>query len=129
RIGFTAISGLVVAAITFIASGTWFLVKWDQVALWSVTVGTQIHGLWSVAFSDDVRFLLIGDAEIPKATFAKWVILHLAAPFAALVAVAITWASDRRYGREAQAPSVDETGPSTDSTGESGPLRSEFGST
>ncbi len=83
------------------------LVEWDQLALWTVTVGTDISGYWSAAFDDIVRFVLFFDNMEPSHSPqpGQWVIgrprevspdqyrtalfVHLGAPVAGAVALAV----------------------------------------
>ena len=55
-------------------------VEWDQLALSSVTVGSNIDGYWPAAFGDDVLFVLIGDVEVSQGEYGAVLIAHLAAP-------------------------------------------------
>lgn len=72
-----------------VASLTWGLVRWDQIALWSVMSGEFFAdgGLWTPAVSDDVRFLLVGGAEVGQGFYRRALIVHLAAPVVAAVAL------------------------------------------
>jgi hypothetical protein len=63
------------------------LVEWDQLALWSVTVGSDIDGYWTAAFGDDVRFVLMGNTEVSQGEYAAVLIAHLATPAVAAAAL------------------------------------------
>jgi hypothetical protein len=69
----------------------WLLVRWEQLALEAVTVGTHAQGLWFAAFSDEVLFVIVGGTEVSQGTYAPWVIAHLAFPVMVLVTAAIGW--------------------------------------
>ena len=56
-------------------------VEWDQLALSSVTVDSDIDGYWTAAFGDDVLFVLIGDVEVSQGDYGAVLVAHLAAPF------------------------------------------------
>ena len=58
------------------ASGTGFLLPWDQFALWAVTVGSDMKGYLPL-FGDEVRFVLLGGREIGKGTLLRWVFVHI----------------------------------------------------
>jgi quinol-cytochrome oxidoreductase complex cytochrome b subunit len=58
------------------AGFTGYLLPWDQLALWAVTVGTNMHG-FRPAFGSNVRFVLIGGFEISKATLRRWFMVHV----------------------------------------------------
>lgn len=57
------------------ASFTGYLLPWDQLALWAVTVGTNMKG-YGPAFGSQTRFVLLGGVEISKATLWRWFIVH-----------------------------------------------------
>jgi len=69
-----------------VASMTWHLIAWDQIALESVTVGTDLRGLLFPAFDDGVAFILMGGAEIGQETYRVWLLVHLAALAVSVVA-------------------------------------------
>lgn len=84
-----------------VASLTWGLVRWDQIALWSVTTGAFLGdgGLWKPAVSDEVRFLIIGGTEVGQAIYRRWLLVHLAAPVVAAIALgASVWLGRRPRG-------------------------------
>jgi quinol-cytochrome oxidoreductase complex cytochrome b subunit len=82
------IAGLLVI-LTLIATFTGYLLPWDQLALWSVTVGENMSG-YPPLFGDDVRFVLVDGVEVPLSTILRWLFAHtLVIPSAALVGVAL----------------------------------------
>ncbi len=57
----------------------WFsgqFLPWDQLALWAVTVGTNMSGFEPV-FSDDVRFVLIDGTEMTTRQIRIWLGVHV----------------------------------------------------
>jgi quinol-cytochrome oxidoreductase complex cytochrome b subunit len=80
------------------ALGGWFtgsLLPWDQVALWAVTVGTNMGGYWWL-WSDEIRFVFARGREVPVEDVQRAFLLHLAL-FAVIVAVALVgWLVRRR---------------------------------
>ena len=86
----TATAVVVVACV--VASATWGLVRWGQIALWSVMSGQHFAdgGLWEPAVSDDVRFLIVGGAEVGQGSYRRWLLVHLAAPVVAAVALGVS---------------------------------------
>ncbi len=75
---------------TWVAVASWGFVRWNMLGLWAVTVGTDIRGLWKATDSDQVRFVFSsGGAHSPHAYLVA-LLIHLAGPALALVAV---WAS------------------------------------
>lgn len=92
-------SGLVV--LVFLLGFTGYLLAWDQLALYAVTVGTDIRGVLE-PFSDEVKFVLLGGAEITASTYRSWVLVHLVAlPLAGLAGL---WLVRRRVGSRPHAP-------------------------
>lgn len=73
----------VVVAVAFLmaliaASMTGYLLPWDQLALWAVTVGERWSGVLD-PFGDGVRFVIIGGAEVGIDTYRRWTVVHLVA--------------------------------------------------
>jgi quinol-cytochrome oxidoreductase complex cytochrome b subunit len=58
------------------SSFTGYLLPRDQLALWAVTVGTDLRG-YTVLWHSEVRFVLIGGKEIGTSTLLRWVFIHL----------------------------------------------------
>jgi quinol-cytochrome oxidoreductase complex cytochrome b subunit len=65
---------VVVLALGLLWTGT--LLPWDQLALAAVTVGTNVHGLVTAAFDDQVKFVLIGGREVSQATIRNAFLVH-----------------------------------------------------
>ena len=57
-------------------SFTGYLLPWDQLALWAVAVGTNMMG-YTPVFGQEVRFVLLGGAEIGSDTLLRWYVLHV----------------------------------------------------
>lgn len=92
--------GVGIVVTTLAASFTGYLLPWDQLALWAVTVGTNIDGY---EFLGDrvVRFVLLGGAEISTGTLARWLVIHALVLGPALVLLtAAAWRRSRRAGPE-----------------------------
>jgi len=78
------------AAVVLVLSGTFtgYLLPWDQLALWDVSVGTDARGV-ALVFSGEVRFVLIDGVEIGTGTYKAWAVVHaVAVPVALLGALA-----------------------------------------
>ena len=88
------------------ASLTWGLVRWDQIAKWAVVRGDLLAegGLWKPAVSDEVRFLIVGGAEVGQGTYRRALLVHLAAP----VVAALTLGVSLWLGRRSPAHGTDE---------------------
>lgn len=68
--------GVVLLLLTLFLSFTGYLLPWDQLAFWAVTVGTNIASAipW---IGPSVRELLIGGREIEQATLIRFYVLHI----------------------------------------------------
>jgi quinol-cytochrome oxidoreductase complex cytochrome b subunit len=86
--------GVMLLVMTLFLSYTGYLLPWDQLALWAVTVGAQMaanspmlgnEGPFRLPFittSNDARFGLIGGTIIGDATLIRFYVLHcIAVPF------------------------------------------------
>lgn len=83
------------ALLALFASFTGYLLPWDQLALYAVTGGVSYNGLWKAAFSDDIRFVIIGSVEIGQATLRRWLIVHVFV-VPPVAAATLYWAHLRR---------------------------------
>lgn len=70
--------GTILLFLTFFLSFTGYLLPWDQLALWAVTVGASMAGA-TPFIGDEVSFLLIGGFEIGDNTLIRWYVLHVIA--------------------------------------------------
>ena len=84
-----ALAGSVVAVVVA-GSFTGYLLPWDQLALWAVTVGTDVGG-YELLWTDDVRFVLLGGVEVGTSTLRWWMVVHLVLGTAALVLPVLGW--------------------------------------
>jgi quinol-cytochrome oxidoreductase complex cytochrome b subunit len=68
--------GVALLLATLLLSFTGYLLPWDQLAFWAVTVGTNIAREAPVVGSS-MRFLLLGGSEIGQATLLRFYVLHV----------------------------------------------------
>ena len=81
---------------------TGHLLRWDQLALWAVTVGTEFRGFTAI-YNEQVRFVLVGGVEVATSTFRRWAIIHvLVLPSALVFTLAAIWSFRRSRGRRVQ---------------------------
>ncbi len=87
--------GVVLMTLTFFLSFTGYLLPWDQLAIWAVTVGTNMasatplmgaegpfSSLLGVGVKNDARFGLLGGTAVGSATLVRFYVLHcIAVPF------------------------------------------------
>ena len=90
--------GVVLLFLTLLLSFTGYLLPWDQLALWAVTVGGNMAGFVPV-FGDQVTFALLGGVEITGATLLRFYVLHvLFLPFILVVFMAVHFWRVRKDG-------------------------------
>lgn len=86
--------GLVLGVVA--AQFTGYLLPWDQLALWQVTVGTNMMGYSPIFQNDQVRFVLIGGTEVAPSTLFKFFALHVALSVAVTGLTGLAWRRARR---------------------------------
>jgi quinol-cytochrome oxidoreductase complex cytochrome b subunit len=95
---FNWVIGVILLTLTLLLSFTGYLLPWDQLALWAVTVGTNMMG-YTPVFGEEVRFVLLGGAEIGSETLLRWYVLHvLFLPFVIVIFMAIHFWRVRKDG-------------------------------
>ena len=95
---FNWIVGVMLLKLTLLLSFTGYLLPWDQLSLWAVTVGTNMMGFTPV-FGDQVRFVLLGGKQIGAETLLRWYVLHvLMLPFVLVIFLAIHFWRVRKDG-------------------------------
>src|SRR5712691_10599755 len=84
--------GAVLLFCTFFLSFTGYLLPWDQLAMWAVTVGTNMAGatpflgnegpfssLVGMRINNDVRFVLLGGTMVGENTLLRFYVMHCVA--------------------------------------------------
>ena len=95
---FNWVIGVILLTLTLLLSFTGYLLPWDQLALWAVTVGTNMMG-YTPVFGEQVRFVLLGGVEIGTDTLLRWYTLHvLMLPFVLVIFLAIHFWRVRKDG-------------------------------
>ncbi|MCP5110006.1 MAG: cytochrome B6, partial [bacterium] len=95
---FNWVVGVVLLLLTLLLSFTGYLLPWDQLALWAVTVGSNMAA-YVPAIGDEVSFALIGGVQITPDTLLRWYVLHvLFLPFIAVVFMAVHFWRVRKDG-------------------------------
>jgi quinol-cytochrome oxidoreductase complex cytochrome b subunit len=86
------------ALLTLLLSFTGYLLPWDQLALWAVTVGTNMMGFTPV-FGDQVQFVLLGGVEIgPTPCCAGTCCTCCSLPFVIVIFLAVHFWRVRKDG-------------------------------
>ena len=95
---FNWIIGVLLLFLTGALSFTGYLLPWDQLALWAVTVGTNI-GAFSPVLRKNFAFVLLGGVEITGTTLLRWYVLHvLALPFVLVILMSVHFWRVRKDG-------------------------------
>jgi quinol-cytochrome oxidoreductase complex cytochrome b subunit len=97
---FNWVVGVGLLVLTLLLSFTGYLLPWDQLAFWAITVGTKMagatpflgsdgpfHSLLNVNPNNDIRFLLLGDSIVGENALLRFYVLHCI--FLPLVAVVL----------------------------------------
>jgi quinol-cytochrome oxidoreductase complex cytochrome b subunit len=92
--------GIGLVPLALFGSFTGYLLPWDQLALWAVTVGTNMRG-YRPLFDHQVKFVLIGGVEVGRDTLVRWFYAHLlvGGPLIGAFIVAAWWPM-RRASRQ-----------------------------
>ena len=75
---FNWVIGVLLLVTTFLLSFTGYLLPWDQLAFWAITVGTSLGGA-APLLGTQVNLLLLGGYEIGQNTLIRWYTLHVIA--------------------------------------------------
>ena len=67
---------LLAGGLTLAAVFTGYLLPWDQLSLWAVSVGTNMRGYGPIIRGHSVKYVLIGSTEVGTATFSRWFWVH-----------------------------------------------------
>jgi quinol-cytochrome oxidoreductase complex cytochrome b subunit len=110
--------GVVLLVVTLFLSFTGYLLPWDQLAIWAVTVGTNmarahpvighegpganlltVEGVQLVHAGDDIRYALLGGRFVGETTLLRFYVLHcIAVPVIAMVLMAVHFWRVRKDG-------------------------------
>ncbi len=95
---FNWVVGILLMLMTFFASFTGYLLPWDQLAFWAITVGTSIAG-YAPVMGEQVRFLLLGDRVVGQEALIRFYVLHVAVlPLAIALLVGVHFWRIRKDG-------------------------------
>jgi len=81
--------GVVLLLLTFGLSFTGYLLPWDQLAFWAITVGTAIAG-YAPVLGEPTRQMLLGGDTVGQEALLRFYVLHVAVlPVVLIVLVAV----------------------------------------
>ena len=74
---FNWVIGVILFLLTLFSSFTGYLLPWDQLAFWAITVGSAIAG-YAPVVGKDIQFLLLGDTNVGQEALLRFYVLHIA---------------------------------------------------
>jgi quinol-cytochrome oxidoreductase complex cytochrome b subunit len=81
---FNWVIGVLLLLVTLFMSFTGYLLPWDQLAFWAITVGTSIAG-YAPLIGKQMQFVLLGDTTVGQEALLRFYVLHVAVLPAVLV--------------------------------------------
>jgi quinol-cytochrome oxidoreductase complex cytochrome b subunit len=95
---FNWVVGVILLFLTLGLSFTGYLLPWDQLSFWAVTIAEGISGN-SPLIADQAKFILLGGIEVGPNTLLRWYVLHvLALPFVLVLFLAVHFWRIRKDG-------------------------------
>ncbi len=95
---FNWVIGIVLLMITLLLSYTGYLLPWDQLAYWAITVGSNISATVPV-IGEKVRFLMLGGHQVNANALLRFYVLHcVILPLAAVLFIAVHFWHIRKDG-------------------------------
>ncbi|MDA0999077.1 MAG: cytochrome b N-terminal domain-containing protein [bacterium] len=74
---FNWVLGVILWVMTMFLSFTGYLLPWDQLAFWAITVGSSIAA-YPPLMGDTIRFMLLGGQEVGQGALLRFYVLHVA---------------------------------------------------
>jgi len=107
---FNWVIGVVLLLVTLLLSYTGYLLPWDQLAYWAVTVGSNIASAVPLMGSK-IRFLLLGGTAINANALLRFYVLHtVILPLAAILFIVVHFWRIRKDGGIYSGESASEVG-------------------
>lgn len=95
---FNWVIGVVLFLLTLFSSFTGYLLPWDQLAFWAITVGTSIAA-YAPLLGKKIQFLMLGDQTVGQEALLRFYVLHVAVlPLLVTLLVAIHFWRIRKDG-------------------------------
>ncbi len=100
---FNWLIGVALFGLTLLSSFTGYLLPWDQLAFWAITVGTSIAG-YAPFIGKALKFMLLGDATVGQEALLRFYVLHVVVlPLVLTLFVAVHFWRIRKDGGLAKA--------------------------
>ncbi len=95
---FNWVVGVVLLLLTLLLSFTGYLLPWDQIAFWAITVGTQM-ALYAPLLGQESSFFLLGGIQVGQETLLRFYVLHvIALPLIAAIFLVVHFWRIRKDG-------------------------------
>jgi quinol-cytochrome oxidoreductase complex cytochrome b subunit len=95
---FNWVIGVGLLLLTLFSSFTGYLLPWDQLAFWAITVGASIAA-YAPVLGNEVQFLLLGDFTVGQEALLRFYVLHVVVlPLILTVLVAVHFWRIRKDG-------------------------------
>ena len=95
---FNWVVGVVLLFLTIMLSFTGYLLPWDQIAYWAITIGTNMAG-YAPLFNAPSKFILLGGLEVGQNTLLRFYVLHIMVfPLLAAIFLAVHFWRIRKDG-------------------------------
>jgi quinol-cytochrome oxidoreductase complex cytochrome b subunit len=95
---FNWVVGVILLFLTLGLSFTGYLLPWDQLSIWAVTIAEGISGN-SPLVGQQAKFILLGGLQVGPETLLRWYVLHvLALPFVLVIFLAVHFWRIRKDG-------------------------------
>jgi quinol-cytochrome oxidoreductase complex cytochrome b subunit len=109
---FNWVVGVLLLVLTLLLSFTGYLLPWDQLAIWAITVGSNMAratpflgyegpgaAVLGMRIDNDARFMLLGGTTVGQATLLRFYVLHcIFIPFFAALLMAVHFWRIRKDG-------------------------------
>jgi quinol-cytochrome oxidoreductase complex cytochrome b subunit len=90
--------GVTLLLLTLLLSFTGYLLPWDQIAFWAITVGTQM-AQYAPVLGAESSFFLLGGIEVGQNTLLRFYVLHvIALPLIAAILMIVHFWRIRKDG-------------------------------
>ncbi len=102
---FNWVIGVMLLVLTLLMSFTGYLLPWDQLAFWAVTVGTEMAAYVPI-IGEPVKEMLLGGPTVDSSTLLRFYVLHVAVLPSLMIMVLMVhlwrWRKDAMFEQQAE---------------------------
>jgi menaquinol-cytochrome c reductase cytochrome b subunit len=102
---FNWVIGVMLLLMTLLMSFTGYLLPWDQLAYWAVTVGTEMAGYVPV-IGEQVKEVMLGGPTVGESTLLRFYVLHVAVLPSVIIMLLMVhlwrWRKDAMFEQQAE---------------------------